>query len=90
MNDRVDKLDDQEMCHLEAVLEHITQPPEGKKAKRVKLVGDHRTYYTMRAMELAKPGDKLYLTIKASAFQDSIFLWIDDWTRIQKEELPLF
>jgi len=87
--DPIETLRDGDTVVVEKRFSHFKPPPPEKTAKRVFFVGDHRTYYTMRAVELLKMNDKVQATIKASEYGEKLYLWITDWSRIQSEELRL-
>ena len=85
---KVADLDHDETCLIEAVIASVVRP-DNKKAFRVKLAGHPQTFYSQRAMNLYKAGDRLSMTIKASEFHETLYLWIEDVQKIQAEELPL-
>jgi len=89
INKKPEQLEDGETCIIEKVILLIEEPREGKKSWRVHFENDPKTYYTARAVNLYKPGDKVSCAVKASFYRDNIYLWLEDIERVQTEELPL-
>lgn len=88
INKKVEQLEDGETCLVEREIRLVEEPRQGKSSRRVFFENDSRTYYTMAAANLYKPGDRVSCTIKASAYRDNLYMWIEDIELVQKEELP--